>query len=70
VVPDLVGLPEADVAATLEAAGLVPGERRNAFHPTAPVGRVIDQSPDAGAELLPGGTVGYTLSAGPRPASS
>jgi beta-lactam-binding protein with PASTA domain len=69
-VPDLVGLPEADVAAALEAAGLAPGERRNAFHPTAPVGRVIDQSPDAGAELLPGGTVGYTLSAGPRPASS
>ncbi len=63
----LVGLREDAVRATLEAAGLVPGLRRGAFHPTTPLGEVIDQSPLAGAELLPGGAVDYTVSAGPRP---
>ena len=67
VVPMLVGLREGEVPATLEAAGLVPGLRRGAFHPTAPAGEVIDQSPAAGAESLPGRSVGYTVSAGPRP---
>jgi len=66
-VPMLVGLREDAVRATLEAAGLVPGLRRGAFHPTTPLGEVIDQSPLAGAELLPGGAVDYTVSAGPRP---
>ncbi len=67
VVPTLVGLREAEVLAALEAAGLAPGLRRGAFHPTVPVGDVVDQSPPAGAELLPGEAVGYTVSAGPRP---
>ncbi len=66
-VPALVGLREGAALSALESAGLVPGTRRTAFHPAAPAGEVIDQSPPPGAELLPGGAVGYTVSGGPRP---
>jgi eukaryotic-like serine/threonine-protein kinase len=63
--PQLVGLTQDDAAARAAKAGLVVDvEQRNVDDPA---GRVISQSPSAGAFLDDGGTVRLVVSRGPPP---
>lgn len=67
-VPAVTGLTQADAAAALAAAGLVPGTILQSYHPTTASGLIISQDPAAGAEVAPGAAVALTLSMGPEPA--
>ena len=59
IVPDIVGMPEADATATLEAADLLPGQRTVVGE--GEPGVVVAQAPVAGTELPVGSTVDYTV---------
>jgi hypothetical protein len=62
VVPDLRGLARTEAAAALAAAGLVVGRTGYVLDPTcASVGRVLRQSPAAGAEVAPGSAVDVSV---------
>jgi len=65
VVPDLLGLPEADAVALLAQAGLSPGVRTEVFDPIVAAGSVAGQQPQAGTEVSLGTPVGYVVSRGP-----
>ena len=67
-VPAVTGLTQADAAAALAAAGLVPGTILQSYHPTTASGLIISQDPAAGAEVAPGAAVALTVSMGPEPA--
>lgn len=64
VVPDVVGLAQADATAAITGLGLVAGTSE-AADDTVPVGSVISQNPGAGASVAPGSTVTITVSTGP-----
>ena len=63
-VPDVVGLPESDAVAALEATGLVVGERVERPHRRIPAGTVIRTRPDAGETVDPGTPVEVVVSIG------
>ena len=62
-VPEVVGKPEAEARAALEAAGLEPGPVTAAFS-TLPVGAVVRTDPAVGARLKPGTPVALVVSKG------
>ncbi len=64
-VPSIVGLPEADALAALEAAELVAGERSEANDESVAQGVVLSQDPTEGTTLDKDGSVAYTVSLGP-----
>ena len=64
-VPNLVGQTDANAAALVQRAGLVPAA--SSENSTAPVGQVIRQNPVPGSVVPAGSTVGYVVSAGPAP---
>jgi beta-lactam-binding protein with PASTA domain len=63
-VPSVVGLRQARAVAVLERAGYDADASRTAS--AEPRGIVVDQEPDAGAALAPGGTVAIVVSSGPE----
>jgi eukaryotic-like serine/threonine-protein kinase len=63
-VPSVVGLRQARAVAILERAGYDADASRTAS--AEPRGIVVDQEPDAGAALAPGGTVAIVVSRGPE----
>ena len=66
-VPDLVDQPEDEALAALDAAGLVAGERSEAFSDTIAAGSIASTAPAAGAEVAPGSSVSYVVSIGTAP---
>jgi beta-lactam-binding protein with PASTA domain len=63
-VPNLVNLPEGAVADTLNKARLRPGEVGRQASTAVPSGRVLSQTPAAGAVVAPGTVVNVNVSAG------
>ncbi len=72
VVPDVRGFPEEDALSALFDAGLVPGDRGEAFDASADPGVVLRTEPRAGVAVAPGTAVDYLVSLGaePTPTSS
>ena len=66
VVPDIIGLAEADALAAIGAAELQPGERAEINDDAVAAGSVIDQDPVAGTELDKDSLVSYVVSRGPE----
>jgi beta-lactam-binding protein with PASTA domain len=64
-VPELIGSTEAEAVRLLRAAGLSPGKRTVEEAPDQ-VGRVIGQSPQAGAEAERGAPVDFVVGSEPR----
>ncbi len=67
VVPDVVGMIQADAETAITGAGLTVGSVTEQYSPTAPVGQVIDQTPPAGTGVELGTAVDLVLSKGPAP---
>lgn len=67
VVPQLVGLPQADATAKLAGVELQLGEVKHAFSDTVAAGIVISSSPTDGTPLAPNQPVSITVSDGPAP---
>lgn len=65
-VPDVVGMQFERAATTLERDGLEAVEGSSRYHPTAPPGTVLSQSPAAGTTQGQGARVQLELSAGQR----
>ncbi|NLV41497.1 MAG: PASTA domain-containing protein, partial [Candidatus Hydrogenedentes bacterium] len=65
--PDVVGLPQADAAAAITAAGFAVGTVANHWNDTVPVGAVVSQDPAAGTVMAAGQAVSLVVSAGPQP---
>ncbi len=63
-VPDLAGLDQREAVARAEAAGLAPGAVDSMFHPVAPAGSVLGQSPLPGQLAVPGTAVELAVSLG------
>lgn len=64
VIPSVVGMPEADAVAALEAAGFaVAASRVN--DPDVPAGNVVSQDPAGGGEAEMGSTISIAVSDGP-----
>ncbi|HQL94865.1 MAG TPA: PASTA domain-containing protein [Candidatus Hydrogenedentes bacterium] len=68
-VPRVIGLTRAAAEAALGAAGLAAGAVTEAYHPTAPAGQVIGQTPGAGQRVPAGTAVDLVLSKGADPAT-
>jgi len=66
-VPNLKGLTLDQARSALLSAGLALGVVWDEYAASAPAGRVIDQEPSGGAEVLPGAAVNLTLSLGRQP---
>lgn len=64
-VPEVVGMAQADAAAAIVGAGLTTGDLIPTSHPAAPAGEVINQLPVAGASVAPGSAVDLVVSSGP-----
>ncbi|MEE1314183.1 MAG: Stk1 family PASTA domain-containing Ser/Thr kinase [Faecalimonas sp.] len=64
-VPNLIGLKKEDAEESLKAKGLVGNVTEK--YSTAEVGRVIEQSEDAGDQIAKGSTVEYVISKGEEP---
>jgi predicted CxxxxCH...CXXCH cytochrome family protein len=69
-VPNLVGQTTADVQTAVSSVGLVVGTVTQQHHATVPNGKVISQSPSAGATASPGAAISVAISSGPAPAST
>ncbi len=69
-VPNIAGQHLGEAAITLAASGLVLGTLNEAYHDTVSVGRVISQTPLAGAAVSSGTAVAITLSLGKEPEPS
>jgi beta-lactam-binding protein with PASTA domain len=65
-VPDVVGMTGAEAGEALAAVGLTVGTVTESFHPSAPEGEVLGQSPTAGTVVSPGSAVDLTVSKGPE----
>jgi beta-lactam-binding protein with PASTA domain len=65
VVPDLVGLPEAEAVGLLAQVGLTVGVRTEAFDPVVAVSSVTGQQPQAGTTVSRGTPVSFVVSRGP-----
>jgi eukaryotic-like serine/threonine-protein kinase len=63
-VPQLVNLTQAQAERKIKAAGLTVGDVSRQASQDVPMGRVIDQDPNAMATLAPGGPVDLTVSTG------
>lgn len=63
-VPALVNAVEETALELLAAAGLLPGERTEAYDDTVPAGSVISQGIPAGSQLTQGSAVPYVVSKG------
>lgn len=61
IMPDIVGMTEADALATLEMVGLVVSERTIAVSEGAPDRTVVAQDPVAGMEVAIGSAVAYSV---------
>ncbi len=68
-VPKLTGVSQEIALRRLEAGGLIAGDANTVYSATAPEGRVLRQSPAAGARVVSGSVVHLTVSLGPDPAS-
>ncbi|MDF2177427.1 PASTA domain-containing protein [Aliiglaciecola sp. CAU 1673] len=66
-VPDVVGLPQADAETAITAARLVVGTVSTAQDPVVPAGDVISQTPLSGSQAQAGDSVDLTVSLGPTP---
>ena len=64
VVPELVGLTQAEAEAALTAVGLVPNHAGTESHATIPEGSVTRQSADAGSSVQVGTQVDFWVSSG------
>jgi hypothetical protein len=65
VVPNVLGLTRSAAAASLAAAGLMPGTETQASSATVPAGAVLDQAPSAGTEVAANSAVNLVVSSGP-----
>ncbi|MEO8345815.1 MAG: PASTA domain-containing protein, partial [Betaproteobacteria bacterium] len=65
-VPNVVGLLQSAAATTITGAGFAVGDVTQVFN-SAPVGRVLSQSPSAGLSALLGELVALSVSQGPSP---
>jgi len=63
VVPDVVGMTEADANSAIAAAGLIVGAITYQYSDTVPVGCVISQNPIGGTPALVGSSVDLVVSA-------
>ncbi|MBI3792924.1 MAG: PASTA domain-containing protein [Gemmatimonadetes bacterium] len=68
-VPNVVGLKRDQALAELTAAGFTVRPADMQFHPTAPEGTVLQQTPTAGTRVMRGSGVTLAVSAGQRRAS-
>ena len=68
VVPDVVGLAQAEAEAALQGAGFAPASAAQ-YDLTAPAGEVLAQLPEPGQEAVPGSSVGLLVSKGRREVS-
>ncbi len=66
-VPDVADVSLSDAQAVLTSAGLTVGTVTQAYHATILAGRVINQTPSAGASVMPGLAVDLVMSQGPAP---
>ncbi len=62
--PDLTGKTQAEAELVLKKAGLVLGRVDNGFNDTVPQGKIMAQSPKAGAKVEKGASVDITVSGG------
>ena len=69
-VPDLKNKTDSDAITAIIAAGLVPGNRTEAFDPVVPPGLVATQNPSAGIVVQKGTRVDWTVSTGASPSPS
>jgi hypothetical protein len=69
VVPDVVGMTEADAETAIVAAELVLGVSTYAWDAVIPAGDVISQDPVGGTSVPPGSAVDIHVSRGPQPAN-
>jgi beta-lactam-binding protein with PASTA domain/tRNA A-37 threonylcarbamoyl transferase component Bud32 len=65
-VPNVIGMPQAEAAAAIEDAGLAVGTVTTRPDTEAPVGEVIEQAPLSGVELPPGTAIDLVVSEGPE----
>ena len=65
-VPDLVGLDLEGAATRAEEAGLALGAVDSMYHPSAPTGSILGQSPLPGQLALPGAAIELAISLGPE----
>jgi SulP family sulfate permease len=65
-VPDVIGLPEAEAIAELTGDGLVVRRGGSAYDPDVPAGDVVATSPGPGTQVATGTTITYTVSGGPE----
>ena len=70
VVPDLIGLSQADAEAAVTAAGLVVQQVVDVYSEDVPAGRVAGQAPTAGSTVAGGTPVTISISAGPQTSPS
>lgn len=68
-VPDLFGKSVREAELALDNAGLAVGEIAQDYHPDVPAGKVIAQSPEAGAKAEIGSRIDLVVSQGQPPAS-
>nr|WP_241264294.1 PASTA domain-containing protein [Bowmanella dokdonensis] len=64
-VPDVVGLPQADAESAITASRLEVGVISTAQDPVVPTGNIISQTPQGGSQAIAGDSVDLTLSLGP-----
>jgi len=64
-VPDVVGQPRAAAESTITGSGLTVGTITSRYHPSAPAGEVLGQTPLAGALVAEGSAVRLVVSLGP-----
>jgi YD repeat-containing protein len=69
VVPNVVGMTQADAEAAIAAAGLAVGSVSEDFSETVPEGCIISQDPSPPSPLHPGESVALVISIGPQPPS-
>ncbi len=66
-VPDVIGLREADAIARLTGSGLIVRRGGSAYDPEMPAGDVLSTEPASDALVAVGTTITYTVSSGPGP---
>ena len=66
-VPDVVGQPQNDAEAAIEAAGLTVGTITQQHSNSVPAGSVISQDPVGGTQVAPGSAVDLVVSLGAAP---
>ncbi len=67
IVPEVVGLTEADGRSVITGLNLLIGAVDQLYHPTIAAGRITGTDPPAGTEVVVGSEVDLTISLGPEP---